>query len=79
MNPDHDLFWITSGALAAFLALTIYSRSILVFLGRTRRLRPPPPLVVTVFRLWFALLSAGALWLLLAGPHGLLSSRTGAR
>lgn len=78
MSPDSDLVWITLGALLTFSTLALFSRPVLHFLGRTRGLKPPPPSIVIIFQLWFLLLAAGALWLLLSGNHGLLS-RTGTR
>lgn len=73
MTRDPDLLWITVGAVLAFGAAAAYAGSLLAFLGRTRRLKTPPRFAVIIFRVWFGLLSAGALWLLLLGRQGLLS------
>ena len=78
MTPDRDLLWITLGAILAFAALAVFSPRVLFFLGKTRGLKRPPRGAVTIFRIWFTLLTAGAIWLLLAGSHGLLT-RPGTR
>lgn len=70
MKPDHDALWLTVGAVFVFGALAVYSGTVLSFLGKTRGLKSPPRFAVTIFRLWFALLAAGALWLLLASHQG---------
>lgn len=72
MSSDPDLLWITGGATLVFAAAAIYAGSLTAFLGRTRRLKAPPRFAVIIFRVWFSLLAAGALWLLVAGRHGLL-------
>jgi len=73
MTPDRDLVWLTIGAVIFFGAAAIYAETLLAFLGRTRRLSSPPRFAILIFRVWFGLLATGALWLLLAGRHGLLS------
>lgn len=72
MTPDPDLLWMTIGAALLFGAAALYAESLLAFVGRTRGLKSPPHFAVIVFRVWFGLLAAGALWLLLSGRHGLL-------
>jgi len=69
MKPDHDLILMTLGAVLLFGAAAIYSGSLLAFVGKTRGLKAPPRCAVTIFRVWFALLAGGALWLLVAALH----------
>lgn len=70
MKPDHDLIWLTLGAVLLFGAAAVYSNKVMAFVGKTRGLKAPPRFAVTIFRIWFALLAAGSLWMLLAGLHG---------
>jgi hypothetical protein len=75
MKPDHDLILMTVGAVVLFGAAAIYSGSVLAFVGKTRGLKAPPRFAVTIFRVWFAFLSGGALWLLVAALHHHVGAR----
>jgi hypothetical protein len=70
MKPDHDLIWLTLGAVLLFGAAAVYSGTVLAFVGKTRGLKSPPRFAVTIFRIWFSLLAGGALWLLVSSLHG---------
>ena len=78
MSPDPNLPFITLSAAVLFGAAALFADPLLMKLGRLRGLKPPPRSIVMIFRIWFAVLAGGSLWLLLASHHGLLS-RLGAR
>ena len=63
---DPNLYLLASGALLIFTAIALYAESATAYLSRKTRRAPPPRALLTVTRLWFALLSLGCLALMLA-------------
>ena len=57
-------------AAATFSWVAVFSPSLLLRFAARRRVRAPHTGLMLVFRLWFAMLACGTVWLLLDRPPG---------
>lgn len=72
MTPDHELLLSTAFATVVFGAIALFFGKVLRRVERARRaFKPPHRTLELVFRLWFAVLALGALYLTLFGHTGL--------
>ena len=71
MTTDHELLAFTAFAAILFGTFALFFQTYLRRSKRLSRMRPPPPSLILIFRLWFAALALGALYLTFFGHHGL--------
>ena len=63
-GQDPDV-WVTLwAAFAVFTGLALFSQHLLESLVRRARLKHPHPALIGVFRVWFGILAAGILFLI---------------
>ncbi len=68
---DSSLVFILGLTCILFAAVAAYVHHLTAHVSRRARIKPPPPRLLVVTRLWFALLSLGCLTLLvLSLLHG---------
>ena len=71
MTPDRELLAFTAFAALLFGTFALFFQTYLSRSKRLSRMRPPPPALILIFRLWFGALALGALYLTLFGRYGL--------
>ena len=75
MHPDPELVLLTGLAVVLFSGAAIFFPHFPAHMQRRRNVTPPPAFVMTIFRLWFAVLALASVGLLFFSPHGLLAGR----
>ncbi len=71
LTQDPELLTFTLLATVSFALIALFFGTVLRRLARARRLKLPHRTLELVFRLWFAVLALGALYLTLFGRAGL--------